>query len=228
MRTVTWTLSGLCYDTNPPPSVATVRQLLPALVHLIHDNNDEEILAEACSAISYLTYGPYIQEVVDAGIVSRLVTLLEGNEVAMGVISPALRTMRNISSESDSQTESLLNAGACPLLAKMLQHFSLDIIKEAAWTVSNIAAGNTVHIEALFTNNVIRPLVEVLSKGDFNCKKEAVLAITNISKGNRFHYYFISYRFQTFKKRLSQFQAAMLSRLRHCASLVPLHLCAAC
>ena len=203
MRTVTWTLSGLCYDTNPPPSVATVRQLLPALVHLIHDNNDEEILAEACSAISYLTYGPYIQDVVDAGIVSRLVTLLEGNEVAMGVISPALRTMRNISSESDSQTESLLNAGACPLLAKMLQHFSLDIIKEAAWTVSNIAAGNTVHIEALFTNNVIRPLVEVLSKGDFNCKKEAVLAITNISKGNRFHYYFISYRFQTFKKRLN-------------------------
>jgi importin subunit alpha-2 len=104
--------------------------------------------------------------------------LLENNEAA--VIIPTLRTIGNIVTGSDVQTDSVLAAGACPLLVRLLVHANMKIVKFAAWTVSNIAAGNAIQIQALFTNNVVRPLVDVLGKGDFECQKEAARAITNI------------------------------------------------
>nr|CAH0102785.1 unnamed protein product [Daphnia galeata] len=125
--------------------------------------------------------GRDVEEVVDAGVVPRLVALLDHTEVS--VITPTLRTIGNIVTGSDVQTDSVLAAGACPLLAKLLAHSKMNITKQAAWTVSNIAAGNSVQIQALITNNVIRPLVEVLAKGDFECQKEAAWAITNITLG---------------------------------------------
>ncbi len=98
------------------------------------------------------------QEVVDDGVVPRLFALPDHTEVS--VITP---TLRNIVTGSDVQTDSVLAAGACPLLAKVLEHSQINITEEAAWTVFNIAAGNFVQIQALITNNAIRPLVEVLA-----------------------------------------------------------------
>ncbi|XP_046448876.1 importin subunit alpha-5-like isoform X2 [Daphnia pulex] len=178
LRSVTWTFWNICYN---PPSIPVVRQLLPALAHLIQID-DEEILTAACQTLSFLTYSDeQIQEVVDAGVVPRLVTLLDHSEVI--VIQPALNTIRDILSSRNIETDSVLAAGAYPLLAKLLVHSDLDIVEKAARIVSYIAAGNATQIQALITNNVIRPLVDVLGNGDFKCQKAAALAITNITMG---------------------------------------------
>ncbi len=57
--------------------IAQVKPALPALARLIH-SNDEEVLTDACWALSYLSDGTNdkIQAVIEAGVCPRLVELL--------------------------------------------------------------------------------------------------------------------------------------------------------
>lgn len=104
-----------------------VQQILPALVQLIH-NDYMDIFDPACYALTNLTNDfendfeiryERIQEVVDAGFVPRLVALLNPNKVKT-ITMFALEAICNIVSGSDAQTDSVLAAGVCPLLAKLL------------------------------------------------------------------------------------------------------------
>ncbi|XP_046649765.1 importin subunit alpha-1-like [Daphnia pulicaria] len=171
LRMVTSTLGSFSSFLVSPALMPTVRQLLPALAHLIN-NNDEEILSGACWALFWLTDDPNkrIQEVVDAGVIPRLVSLLEHNE--WDVIKPALLTIRSIVTESDTNVDSVLAAGAWPLLAKLLVRPEIHIVQWAAEIASTIAV-----------NHVTRPLVDVTRKGNLKCQKEAAWDITNITLG---------------------------------------------
>lgn len=55
-----------------------VKPALPALAHLVH-SNDEEVLTDACWALSYLSDGTNdkIQAVIEAGVCPRLVGFLQ-------------------------------------------------------------------------------------------------------------------------------------------------------
>jgi len=136
LRNATWTLSNFCRG-KPQPAFEQTKPALPALERLIH-SNDEEVLTDACWALSYLSDGTNdkIQAVIEAGVCRRLVELLL--HPSPSVLIPALRTVGNIVTGDDVQTQYIINNQALPCLLALLPHnHKKSIKKEACWTISN-------------------------------------------------------------------------------------------
>ncbi|CAO2824350.1 unnamed protein product [Amaranthus hypochondriacus] len=182
LRNATWTLSNFCRG-KPQPSFEQTKPALPALERLIH-LNDDEILTDACWALSYLSDGTNdkIQAVIDAGVCPRLVELLL--HTSPSVLIPALRTVGNIVTGDDMQTQCIIDHRALTCLVNLLnQSYKKSIKKEACWTISNITAGTKEQIQAVIEAGIIGPLVNLLQNAEFDIKKEAAWAISNATSG---------------------------------------------
>lgn len=204
LRNATWTLSNFCRGKTPQPdwntvsgwssffrpfvlgsaqlTVPKIQPALPVLSKLVY-SLDDEVLIDACWAISYLSDGSNdkIQAVIEAGIPRRLVELLM--HASTSVQTPALRSVGNIVTGDDVQTQVIINCGALSCLLSLLSSNKDGIRKEACWTISNITAGNSAQIQAVIDANIIPPLIHLLSNGDLKTRKEACWAISNATSG---------------------------------------------
>lgn len=99
------------------------------------------------------------------------------------VQTPALRSVGNIVTGDDVQTQVIINSGALTALLSLLSSNKDGIRKEACWTISNVTAGNSTQIQAVIDANIMPPLIHLLSNGDLKTRKEACWAISNATSG---------------------------------------------
>lgn len=116
-------------------------------------------------------------------LLSRLDTDWIARHHSTAVQTPALRSVGNIVTGDDLQTQVVLASGALPALLSLLSSPKEGIRKEACWTVSNITAGSPQQIQAVIDANIIPPLINILQNADFKTKKEACWAMSNATSG---------------------------------------------
>ena len=185
LRNATWSLSNLCRGT-PKPNFELVAPCISTLVQLLY-SADEEILVDACWALSYCSDGSDvdIDAIINGGACPRLVELLM--HPSMEVKAPALRACGNVVTGNDKQTELIINCGLLPPLMSLLTTPKKYLRKEAAWTVSNITAGTDSQIQHVIDANLFPLVLECLSAGEFDVRKEAAWAIANACSGGNHH-----------------------------------------
>ena len=183
LRSATWALRNFCRGKQPQPDWELISPALTVLSKLIH-SPDDEILIDACWAISYLSDGSNdkIQAVIEAGVVPRLVELL--NHRSSSVQTPALLSVGNLVTGDDLQRQIVIAAGALPALSTLLTSPNHTICKEACWTISNITAGSPPQIQVVIEAGLIPPLINILANSpNLKIREEACWAISNATSG---------------------------------------------
>lgn len=114
---------------------------------------DHDIISDCCWAMSYLSDGGKLRigKVVETGIVPRIVSFL-GSDVYK-VVVPALRTLGNIATGNENQTEAVLQAGCLQYMEALLSHKKALVRREATWIISNISAGVRSQVHTILARN---------------------------------------------------------------------------
>jgi importin subunit alpha-1 len=183
VRNVAWTISN-CLRGKPAPPIEVIRLSLPMLARLLY-SEDIETLVDALWALSYFTdsdEGDMLQMTIESGVCARLAVLLKHDSVA--VQTPALRTIGNIVTGDEVQTQVIINHGALESLQFVLDSTRKVLKKEACWAVSNVMAGNKEQIQASIDANLVPQLVTILKNGtNKETKREACWALSNTTSG---------------------------------------------
>ncbi len=123
-----------------------------------------------------------IQAVIDAGVAPDLVRHLHHD--LPSVITPMVRTLGNLVSGDDLQTQAVLDAGALLYMPALLRNSKKNIRKETCWLLSNIAAGNAQQVNALtLTKNLIGMVLGQMASAEWDVRKEAAWVISNVLTG---------------------------------------------
>lgn len=88
-----------------------MRRAVPTLIKVLVENDKEDIITDICWALSYLSDGAKerIDDLLNESLLQKMISLLCHENVAIAI--PCLRTIGNIVTGDDSQTQMAVDHG---------------------------------------------------------------------------------------------------------------------
>ncbi|CAD5114228.1 DgyrCDS3371 [Dimorphilus gyrociliatus] len=161
-----------------------IRKLLPVIYFLLGDS-DFQVMLDTIWSLSYVAdlHSTSIQDILDMGLVPILLPYLSpGNQPR--IIVPTLRTIGNLITGSDQQTQHVLDAGLIEKFSNLLSDQVPDNLRrEALWCVSNMTAGTPQQIQEVLDANLIPKVLHHLLNGPKNVQREALWVLGNMAQG---------------------------------------------
>ncbi|KAG6598017.1 Importin alpha-2 subunit [Phytophthora cinnamomi] len=181
-----WALGNISGDSPQCRDlVLNAGAMMPLLAVLRRSSGKITILRNATWTLSNFCRGKprpeFALAVIDTGVSSRVVDLV--GHTLTSIQTPALRTIGNIVTGNEQQTQMMLDLAVLPRLVPLLKHEKKLIRKETCWAISNITAGTPSQIQEVIDANVIPPLLFQLTSTEFDVRKEAAWAISNATSG---------------------------------------------
>ncbi|GAM28930.1 hypothetical protein SAMD00019534_121060, partial [Acytostelium subglobosum LB1] len=185
LRNVAWTFSNFCRG-KPHPSKQHVDLFLPYLAKFL-DATDQDILVDTIWSFAFITDTTsdwLINAVIELNVIPRIMKYLGTNE-SVKLLVPSLRSVGNILSGNDVQTQYILNHGVIERFNELVTHPKANIRKEVVWSVSNITSGTRPQIQAIVDSGILKELTtRVIAKREQqDLLKEIMWALVNASTG---------------------------------------------
>ncbi|KAL4472525.1 hypothetical protein ABPG74_018474 [Tetrahymena malaccensis] len=106
--------------------------------------------------------------------------LEQGIDVNEHFLTFVIRTLANMSSGNEFQTDQLLQKDIYSYLNRFLEHPKESIRKDVCWLISNLSAGNPSQIDVFLNKNMLQTLIQRLNtEQSINVKKEILFALSN-------------------------------------------------
>lgn len=169
-------------DTMAP---ATIDDLAPLISGV--NSDDPNVQFEATTQFRKLLSierNPPIQQVIDAGIVPRLVQFLANDQHATLQFESAW-ALTNIASGTSAHTKAVIDAGAVPIMIYLLGSPHEDVKEQAVWALGNIAGDSPECRNFVLSQGVLNPLMELCQRPDAKTSllRNATWTMSNLFRG---------------------------------------------